>query len=196
MKLKSFGGGQASRAEVYGLFIAAFVLLGGGIGGAYAITSTINQNDVQGISEAQSQSPTPSQSEAENDPAADENSPEGSNSNGPPSANGNSQTNPEPDSSAQQPAPVAPPAPPAAPVDTRIQTPYIGPANTFSYLSRNHICGWDTEALGGFGWGYDPAEPCNDEFVAYIGQHCTAGDGVVFAQRCDEYFAGTLPVAY
>lgn len=193
MKLKSFGGGQASRAEVYGLFIAAVVLLGGGIGGAYAITTSINQSDVTSISEASTQTPTPSPELAESSEETAENSPEVSNSNGSPAVNGNNQPNQDPGTSVQQPAPVAPPA---QPVDTRIQEPYIGPANTFSYLSQNHICGWDTAALGGFGWGYDPASPCNDEFVAYIGQHCTAGDGVVYFQRCDEYFAGTLPVAY
>lgn len=41
--MKLFGGkkiigGQATRAEVYGLFLAAIVLIGGGIGGAVALT--------------------------------------------------------------------------------------------------------------------------------------------------------------
>lgn len=35
-----FTGGQASRAEVYGLFLAAVVLIGGGVGGAIAFTNT------------------------------------------------------------------------------------------------------------------------------------------------------------
>ena len=34
-------GGRASRAEVYGLFLAAVVLVGGGIGGAFALTSDV-----------------------------------------------------------------------------------------------------------------------------------------------------------
>ena len=42
--MKLFGGnkitgGTATRAELYGLFIAAIVLVGGGVGGAYAITT-------------------------------------------------------------------------------------------------------------------------------------------------------------
>lgn len=36
---RSFSGGRASRAEVYGLFIAAIVLIGGGVGGAIAYTN-------------------------------------------------------------------------------------------------------------------------------------------------------------
>lgn len=36
----SLAGGRASRAEVYGLFIAAIVLIGGGVSGAIAITSS------------------------------------------------------------------------------------------------------------------------------------------------------------
>jgi hypothetical protein len=36
---KSLSGGTASRAEVYGLFIASIVLVGGGVGGAYAISN-------------------------------------------------------------------------------------------------------------------------------------------------------------
>lgn len=37
--LRVFGGGRASRAEVYGLFVAAVVLIGGGVGGAIAFTN-------------------------------------------------------------------------------------------------------------------------------------------------------------
>jgi len=36
---RTLSGGTASRAEVYGLFIAAIVLVGGGVGGAYAIST-------------------------------------------------------------------------------------------------------------------------------------------------------------
>jgi|GEM_PF-5145645 len=42
-KLSGLAGGTASRAEVYGLFIAAIVLVGGGIGGAVAATGGFNQ---------------------------------------------------------------------------------------------------------------------------------------------------------
>lgn len=37
--IRAFSGGRASRAEVYGLFIAAIVLIGGGVGGAIAYTN-------------------------------------------------------------------------------------------------------------------------------------------------------------
>lgn len=50
-----FSGGSASRAEVYGLFISAVVLIGGGIGGAVAATGGFTQP---------SPSPSPSVSEA------------------------------------------------------------------------------------------------------------------------------------
>lgn len=185
MKLKSFTGGQASRAEVYGLFLASIVLVGGGIGGAYAITSTLNQKDPVLAAAVSTETPTPSDSvppvstEAPA-PTSDSSTPSDVNT----GTNGGSGTVPN--------QPIAPPPF----VDTRIQAPYIGPANTFSYLSRNYICGWDTAAMGGFGWGFDPAEPCNEEYVAYVGQHCEAGDGVIFNQRCEEYFAHRLPVDY
>ena len=39
---KKFTGGRASRAEVYGLFIAAIVLVGGGVSGAIALNNTDN----------------------------------------------------------------------------------------------------------------------------------------------------------
>lgn len=183
MKLKSFTGGQASRAEVYGLFLASIVLVGGGIGGAYAITTTLNQDDTVQVAAVATETPTPSETvQPDSTPAS---APQAST---PPDAdtgtNGGSGTVPN--------QPIAPPPF----VDTRIQAPYIGPANTFSYLSRNYICGWDTAAMGGFGWGFDPAEPCNEEYVAYVGQHCEAGDGVIFDQRCEEYFAHALPVIY
>jgi hypothetical protein len=173
-------GGKASRVEVYGLFIAAIVLTGGGIGGAFAISASLDSNE-QTIAEApQDPSQTPSP-----DPSGD--------------AIPASETSPPVAVPAPE-APVAVPAPaddpPASYEDVRIKEPYIGPADTFSYLSRGHICGWDTEALGGFGWGFDPAEPCSSLYVAYVGQHCEAGDGVVFHQRCDQYFSRTLPVRY
>ena len=186
MKLKSFSGGQASRAEVYGLFLASIVLVGGGIGGAYAITNTIIQNDSSQAGAVASNTPTPSDTAV--------GSPTPSSTTSADSNSGTSGTSSESGGSTIT-VPHEAPAPPPF-VDTRIQAPYIGPTGTFSYLSRNYICGWDTAALGGFGWGYDPAEPCNEEFVAYIGQHCEAGDRVVYFQRCDEYFSHTLPVNY
>lgn len=39
-KTQKLLGGRASRAEVYGLFIAAIVLVGGGVGGAIAFTNS------------------------------------------------------------------------------------------------------------------------------------------------------------
>lgn len=44
--LRAFSGGRASRAEVYGLFIAAIVLIGGGVGGAIAFTNTDQSSEV------------------------------------------------------------------------------------------------------------------------------------------------------
>lgn len=38
-----FSGGRASRVEVYGLFLAAIVLIGGGVSGAIAITNTASE---------------------------------------------------------------------------------------------------------------------------------------------------------
>ncbi|MDH6409054.1 hypothetical protein M2113_000003 [Aurantimicrobium minutum] len=186
MKLKFLGGGQASRAEVYGLFLASIVLVGGGIGGAFAITNSLNQNQSQNISAiSESATPTITSTGSAEVPTS---SP--------------SELATETRSGGDSSSPVEyvpkshPPVEQAPFVDTRIQEPYIGPADTFSYLSRNYICGWDTEALGGFGWGFDPAEPCTDEFVAYVGQHCEANDGVVYAGRCEQYFSHSLPVAY
>jgi hypothetical protein len=37
---RKLSGGTASRAEVYGLFIASIVLVGGGVGGAYAFSAS------------------------------------------------------------------------------------------------------------------------------------------------------------
>ena len=39
---KKLTGGTASRAEVYGLFLAAILIVGGGIGGAVALTNNLN----------------------------------------------------------------------------------------------------------------------------------------------------------
>lgn len=195
-------GGSASRAEVYGLFIAAVVLVGGGVGGAFAYSASggFNQAKQSEVSPTNSASATSGQtnnSSAQSGESSTGNSSENYDSR----SSGGSKKN-------QQDAPVATepevgPAQPEPPVDTRIQEPYIGPANTFSYLSRNHICGWDTEALGGFGWGYDPAEPCNRQFEAYIRDNCGTKDpttgqwsGIVYFQRCDEMASGTLPIAY
>lgn len=182
MKLKSIAGGQASRAEVYGLFLASIVLVGGGIGGAYAITTSLAQLGSDEVVASATATPTPT--EVVETPASSSAPVDNSAVGGSTDTGGGSGTVPN--------QPIAPPPF----VDTRIQEPYIGPANTFSYLSRNYICGWDTAALGGFGWGFDPAEPCNEEFVAYVGQHCEAGDGVIFGQRCEEYFSHSLPVNY
>jgi hypothetical protein len=199
MKFKSITGGQASRVEVYGLFIAATVLLGGGIGGAYAITTSMSENENASSAELITPGePSPSESQPNVEdvvpasPTRDDEEPTRGLIKSPVVAAPLSPPGPVPEVVAVEP----PSEPPLAAVDPKFQEPYIGPANTFAYLSAQHICGWDTQALGGFGWGYDPASPCNDRFVAYIGQHCEAADGVVYSQRCDEYFSQSLPVAY
>lgn len=51
-------GGNASRLEMYGLFVAAVILIGGGVSGAVVLTSTNNQI----ISQAVDESPIESQS--------------------------------------------------------------------------------------------------------------------------------------
>jgi hypothetical protein len=187
------GGGKASRAEVYGLFIAAIVLTGGGIGGAYAISASLGSSE-QTITDAPQDSNEETTSNAPQDSNEETTSDAPQDSIQAPSPAPSGQ--PTPSSS----PPVAVPGPgdetPASPENGLIKEPYIGPADTFSYLSRGHICGWDTQALGGFGWGFDPTEPCNSLFVEYVGKHCEAADGVVYFQRCEEYFSRTLPVAY
>jgi hypothetical protein len=186
------GGGKASRAEVYGLFIAAIVLTGGGIGGAYAISASLGSSE-QTITDALQDSNEETTSDAPQDSNEETTSdaPQDSNEETTPDAPQDSSQSPSPVPSGQTTPASSPPA-----GDGLIKEPYIGPANTFSYLSRGHICGWDTQALGGFGWGFDPTEPCNSLFVDYVGKHCEADDGVVYFQRCDEYFSRTLPVAY
>ena len=185
------GGGKASRAEVYGLFIAAIVLTGGGIGGAYAISASLGSSE-QTITEVLQESSEETTSDAPQDSNEETTSDAPQDSSQGPSPAPSGQTTP-----ASSP-PVAVPGDGTtdSPGDGLIKEPYIGPANTFSYLSRGHICGWDTQALGGFGWGFDPTAPCNSLFVDYVGEHCEADDGVVYFQRCDEYFSRTLPVAY
>ena len=207
--MKLFGGnklagGSASRAEVYGLFIAAIVLVGGGVGGAFAYSASGGFSQGQKsrpVASAPSVTATPSLSAADSsnsDSSVSEGHRDKSGSNKS-SEKSNSGNNPYQENSAAQQQPSTPPLP----VDTRIQEPYIGPANTFSYLSRNHICGWDTQALGGFGWGYDPAEPCNRQFEEHIRSNCGVKDpqsgqwtGIVYFQRCDEMESRTLPIAY
>lgn len=206
--MKLFGGnklagGSASRAEVYGLFIAAIVLVGGGVGGAFAYSASVQNDSISetatsGGTTADATSVPTASSASESTESVNGGTSEGNSSSGDASSGGSSATSPEQSGA----APVLPP-PAGAYVDTRIQEPYIGPADTFSYLSRNHICGWDTQALGGFGWGFDPAEPCNRQFEAYIRDNCGTKDpttglwsGIVFGQRCDEMASGTLPILY
>lgn len=52
---RKFSGGRASRVEVYGLFLAAIVLIGGGVSGAIAITNTAPNSPI-------STTPEPSES--------------------------------------------------------------------------------------------------------------------------------------
>lgn len=208
--MKLFGGnklagGSASRAEVYGLFIAAIVLVGGGVGGAFAYSASggFSQGEKpQTIGAGSTSSPVPSEGNSE--PTKSDSS-IGNNQNGQGNSKGSNKANSQSNSDQQNSSSnqVQEPTAPQGPVDTRIQEPYIGPANTFSYLSQNYICGWDTQALGGFGWGYDPAEPCNRQFEDYIRSNCGIKDpqtgqwsGIVYFQRCDEMESGTLPIAY
>lgn len=208
--MKFFGGnklagGSASRAEVYGLFFAAIVLVGGGVGGAFAFSASGGFNQGQMPSQVASAplvTATPAlgaSDSSSSDPSVGEGQKDNTESNKSSEKSNFGNIPDQPNSASQQQQPSTP----AQPVDTRIQEPYIGPANTFSYLSRNHICGWDTQALGGFGWGYDPAEPCNRQFEEYIRNNCGVRDpqsgqwtGIVYFQRCDEMESGTLPIAY
>lgn len=206
--MKLFGGnkhagGSASRAEVYGLFIAAIVLVGGGVGGAFAYSASVQNDSISetatsGGTTADATSVPTASSASESTESVNGGTLEVNAGSGDTSSGGSSATSPE-ESGA---TPVLPP-PAEAYVDTRIQEPYIGPASDMFYQARNHICAWDTQALGGFGWGYDPAEPCNRQFESYIRDNCGTKDpatglwnGIVFGQRCDEMASGTLPIAY
>lgn len=64
--LRVFGGGRASRAEVYGLFVAAVVLIGGGVGGAIAFTNPDSPLNVTTPAESSS----PETASATADPSA------------------------------------------------------------------------------------------------------------------------------
>ena len=63
---KNIAGGTASRAEVYGLFIAAIVLVGGGVGGAFAYSANGGFNNSPRPTESNSVSPTSSTPAAKN----------------------------------------------------------------------------------------------------------------------------------
>jgi hypothetical protein len=93
--------------------------------------------------------------------------------------------------------------------DPKYLQPFIGDGRTLSYLGAGYICGWDFQAMGGWGFGFDPKEPCNRQFEAYIASNCgVRGDqpwypgslgpwtGTIFSQRCDEWEARDLPIYY
>lgn len=195
-----FAGGKATRAEVYGLFFAAIVLIGGGVGGAFAYSASGGLNSVkkpETVSSSSVSSPTPSSLPKES-PSSNE---------ADKTQNANQQVSSQSGANIPQDqrnswGPVLP-SPPAQVIEPKIQEPYIGRATDLFYQARNYICAWDTQAMGGFGWGYDPAEPCNRQYEEYVRANCGTKDpisgqwsGIVFGQRCDEMESGTLPIAY
>ena len=62
------GGGRASRAEVYGLFLAAIIILGGGTGAAVAVAVNASNNPQPSVEASDSPTITPSISDT---PASD-----------------------------------------------------------------------------------------------------------------------------
>ena len=101
----------------------------------------------------------------------------------------------EPEEGDEQEVPMTyvPPIPPPPPEPPKIQSPFIGDASTVFADGANYICGWDYQALGGWGWGL-PSDPCNQQFIDYIAYHCSANDGIVYFERCDQWLSGTLPI--
>lgn len=83
---------------------------------------------------------------------------------------------------------ILPPAPEYVPLDP---SPFIGDSATLFSVGMGHVCGWDTTALGGWGW-----DICGTELFNYISLHCSANDGVVHEIRCVEWSEGRLPIAY
>lgn len=171
--------GRASRVEVYGLFLAVLVV-GGGT--AFAVT---NDTVIDPVVTATA-TPTPTETST---PVPVETT-----------VADPTQRDPGPMvviDGVERPTYGAQfiPAPPPQDM-TKDPSPFIGDAASVFYEGRNHVCGWDTAALGGWGWGFDPASPCNAEFLNYIASHCSANDGVVFAQRCQEWAENRLPIAY
>jgi cytoskeletal protein RodZ len=64
------GGGRASRAEVYGLFLAAILILGGGTGAAVAVAVNASNNPQPSVEASDSPTSTPSSSDTTaSDPA-------------------------------------------------------------------------------------------------------------------------------
>lgn len=171
----------ATRVEVYGLFLAA-VLLGGGTAVAMTNDST---TEVQPIATAEA-TQTPLAAE----PTTPEQQADPTYGDGPVHSVPTEIVN-----GVEMPVGSPPVYPVPAPDPVKIAEPFIGDAASVFYEGRNHICGWDYQALGGWGWGFDPNSPCNDDFVNYIATHCSANDGVVYPQRCNEWSTGTLPVA-
>lgn len=176
--------GRASRAEVYGLFLAVLVV-GGGT--AYAVTN----DTVSDINVTTTATPTPTDQPTTTPvPVVDSGTP----------LSDPTQRDPGPwvvIDGVERPTYGAQfiPAPPPQDM-TKDPTPYIGDASNMFYEGRNHVCGWDYAALGGWGWGFDPSSPCNAEFLNYIASHCSANDGVIFNQRCQEWAENRLPIAY
>lgn len=173
---------MVTRVEVYGLFLAT-VLLGGGAAVAMTDSSTIDVSSTQPTPVATTQEVV-STSTVEQ-PVSQQELGEGP----------VHVIETEIRNGVEFPvgAPTAFPVPPPEP--EKIASPFIGDAASVFYEGRNHICGWDYQALGGWGWGLDPNMPCNADFINYIATHCSANDGVVYVQRCNEWSTGTLPVA-
>lgn len=201
-------GGQATRAEVYVIAIVILVLGFGSVGGAIVVSNsgggqegTVVESD-QTTATSAVNSPTGDASTG-ND-AVDTSSPIAAS----PSTVINGQVTPGANS-ADETAPTTTTQYTTTTRDPKYLQPFIGDARTLSYLGAGYICAWDFQALGGWGWGFDPNEPCNRQFEAYIASHCgVRGDqpwypgstgpwtGTIFSQRCDEWEARDLPIYY
>lgn len=84
---------------------------------------------------------------------------------------------------------AAAPVPPPPPDPPKINSPFIGDAETVFSDGAQHICGWDYQVLGGWGWG-----ACSQQLIEYMTIHCSANDGVVYPPRCEELANNTLPL--
>ena len=164
-----FGGGQATRAEVYGLFIAAVVFIGGGT--AFAVTST---NSVEAPVATPTPTPTPTQASA-----------------APVAATSASA------SAVAAPAPAPAPSEIAHSTDTRLFGPYIGTADSmYSEEGKKYKCGWTDTGMGNRGGGNvaEGTMECTRLYLAYIGSHCGTKDpvtnrwsGIVDQTVCTQY---------
>jgi len=70
--------------------------------------------------------------------------------------------------------------------------PYIGEnSQTLFAEGENHVCGWDTSATSG--WSYIlPSDPCYAQYREYVSLHCESNDGVVSDYICEGWFQDQL----